>query len=172
VRPIADPADSRKGHGGTSAVGNGPAVNLEEGVGLGAGAIMPAPVNAQIEAEFEANPPWDQITAGTEEFEEEGEEWEEEYAAFGPAPSQLDGGPHIEAAVLYPALEGEGRREEEKQLAVLCYEEEHHISESARACARYADIFGDVKKALKTAWRKLRAAGGHVYGEAKRWSIG
>jgi hypothetical protein len=69
--------------GGTSAVGNGPAVNLEEDVGLGAGAIMPAPVNAQIEAEFEANPPWDQITAGTEEYEEEEEEGEEEYAAFG-----------------------------------------------------------------------------------------
>jgi RHS repeat-associated protein len=53
---------------GLSAVGEGE--HLEGGVGIAAGAIMPPPVNSQIEAAFQANPPWAQGTAGGEEYEE------------------------------------------------------------------------------------------------------
>ncbi|MHB1569635.1 MAG: hypothetical protein ACYC0H_10570, partial [Solirubrobacteraceae bacterium] len=37
------------------------------GSGDAPGSIAPPPVNTQIEAEFWADPPWDQITAGSEE---------------------------------------------------------------------------------------------------------
>ena len=63
--------------GGLAAVGSGEGVHLENGVGIVAGAIMPAPTNVQAEEAFWADPPWDQITAGGEEYEE-WEEWEEE----------------------------------------------------------------------------------------------
>jgi YD repeat-containing protein len=60
---------------------SGEGTDLVGGVGIAANAVMPPPVNAEIEATFQANPPWDQVTAGTEEYEEyweeEGEEGEE-----------------------------------------------------------------------------------------------
>jgi RHS repeat-associated protein len=75
--------------GGLSAVGTGEGTQLPGGIGIAEGAIMPAPVNLQIEAAFRADPPWDQVTAGNEEYEEYEEyeeEWEEEggeeYASY------------------------------------------------------------------------------------------
>ncbi len=69
--------------GGLSAVATGEGIQVEGGTGIAAGAIMPLPVNAQIEAAFQASPPWDQFTAGTEEYEEYEEEWEEEGEEYG-----------------------------------------------------------------------------------------
>jgi RHS repeat-associated protein len=68
--------------GGLSAVGTGTGTQLAEGAGIAEGAIMPAPVNTQIEEAFQTNPPWDQTTAGNEEYEEYEEEGGEEYAAY------------------------------------------------------------------------------------------
>jgi RHS repeat-associated protein len=66
--------------GGLSAVGTGEGQQLAGGTGIAAGAITPGPVNAQLEAAFWASPPWDQETAGNEEYEEyeKDEEYEEE----------------------------------------------------------------------------------------------
>jgi hypothetical protein len=64
--------------GGLSSVGTGEGTQLTGGTGIAAGAVMPAPVNTQIEEAFEASPPWDQVTAGDEEYEEYEEWWEEE----------------------------------------------------------------------------------------------
>ncbi len=66
--------------GGASAVGGtSEGTTLTGGTGIAANAITPPPVNTEIEAAFQANPPWDQATAGTEEYEEYWEEeWEEE----------------------------------------------------------------------------------------------
>ncbi len=63
--------------GGLSAVGTGEGEPLAGGTGIAAGAMMPPPVNTQLEAAFWASPPWDQETAGNEEYEES-EEYEEE----------------------------------------------------------------------------------------------
>jgi RHS repeat-associated protein len=90
--------------GGLSSVGTGEGEQLPGGVGIAAGAIMPPPVNAQLEAAFWASPPWDQETAGNEEYEEyeEEEEGEEEYIGSheGPASSEA----HTESGILW--LEG------------------------------------------------------------------
>jgi RHS repeat-associated protein len=90
--------------GGLSAVGTGEGTQLPGGTGIAAGAIMPAPVNAQLEAAFWASPPWDQVTAGSEEYEEYEEyeeEGEEEYASN----KQSTEG-HTESGVLRQPLEG------------------------------------------------------------------
>jgi RHS repeat-associated protein len=93
--------------GGLAAVGSGEGVHLENGVGIAAGAMMPAPVNLQIEAAFKADPPWDQITAGSEEYEE-WEEWEEEgeYAADHQGGHEGQDEARSEPAVLYQPLGG------------------------------------------------------------------
>ena len=61
-------------------------LNSEGKEGLPLALIRPVPVNLQMEREFEEHPPWDQATAGDEEFEEfeeEGEGGFEEIAARG-----------------------------------------------------------------------------------------
>lgn len=70
--------------GDLSAVGTGEGVQLQGGTGIASGAVMPAPVNTQMEEAFWAAPPWDQVTAGGEEYEEYEEEGEygTEYAAY------------------------------------------------------------------------------------------
>lgn len=92
--------------GGLSAVSEGTGTQVVEGVA--AGAIMPLPVNVQIEAAFQANPPWDQITAGTEEYEEYEEEWEEEgdyeYASYHDGGDAEYGTGHTEEGMLYQPL--------------------------------------------------------------------
>ncbi len=95
--------------GGLSAVGTGEGTQLASGVGIAAGAIMPPPVNTQIEAAFAANPPWDQLTAGTEEYEEYEEEYEEEEGEYeyvanhhGAERGKEEG--HMEGGVLYQPL--------------------------------------------------------------------
>jgi RHS repeat-associated protein len=93
--------------GGLSAVGTGEGEQLAGGIGIAAGAIIPAPVNAQLEAAFSASPPWDQETAGNEEYEEyEEEEGGEEYvSSHMEENSQSEG--LIERLGFGQALEGE-----------------------------------------------------------------
>lgn len=66
--------------GGLSAVGTGEGTQLTSS--LAAGAITPPPVNTALEAAFWASPPWDQETAGNEEYEEYEEEGGEEYGGY------------------------------------------------------------------------------------------
>jgi RHS repeat-associated protein len=89
--------------GGLSAVGIGEGVHLENGTGIAAGAIMPAPADTQAEEAFWADPPWDQVTAGYEEYEEYEEEYEYEYASYHNGVGQ-SGQAHLEPAVLYQPL--------------------------------------------------------------------
>jgi RHS repeat-associated protein len=94
--------------GGLSAVGTGEGVQLEGGTGIAAGAIMPAPADTQAEEAFWADPPWDQVTAGDEEYEEYEETEEEglEYASdHGGAGGKGEVG--VESAVLYQTLEAQ-----------------------------------------------------------------
>jgi RHS repeat-associated protein len=93
--------------GGLASVGTGEGTQLSGGTGIAAGAIMPAPVNLQVEAEFEADPPWDQEMAGAEEYEEweESEEWWEEVAFRSEGKDHHE--VHIAPAVLYQPLGGE-----------------------------------------------------------------
>ena len=63
--------------GGASAIGGtGEGTTLTDGTGIAANAVMPPPVNTEIETAFQTSPPWDQQHAGTEEYEEY---WEEEW---------------------------------------------------------------------------------------------
>jgi RHS repeat-associated protein len=91
--------------GGVSAVSTGEGTQVAGGTGVAAGAIMPLPVNTQIEEAANANPPWDQVTAGDEEYEEyEGEEGEEsEYASYRPG-SKGQQEAQTESAILYQPL--------------------------------------------------------------------
>ncbi len=102
--------------GGLSSVGIGEGEQLAGGVGIAAGAVMPLPVNAAIMAAFEADPPWDQVTAGNEEYEEyeeyeeeEGEEYE--YASYRPEAESGKEERHVESGVLYQPLDGEATSE-------------------------------------------------------------
>ncbi len=97
--------------GGVSAVGTGEGVQLAGGTGIASGAVMPAEVNTQMEEAFWAAPPWDQITAGYEEYEEYEEEGEGEgyeYAAYhqGDKSESEDAG--VEEGVLYQPIGYEG----------------------------------------------------------------
>ncbi|HEV3318456.1 MAG TPA: RHS repeat-associated core domain-containing protein [Solirubrobacteraceae bacterium] len=95
--------------GGLSAVGTGEGVQLENGVGIAAGAIMPLPPDAQAEEAFRADPPWDQVTAGTEEYEEYEEEggYGHEYISNHHDGTEGYEEPHLESGVLYQPLETE-----------------------------------------------------------------
>jgi RHS repeat-associated protein len=98
--------------GGLSAVGTGEGVELQNGEGIGTDAIMPAPPDQQAEEAFAANPPWDQITAGNEEYEEfewYEEEGEYEYASYSRGGENGKEEAHTEPAVLYQPL-GEASR--------------------------------------------------------------
>jgi RHS repeat-associated protein len=86
--------------GGLSAVGHGEGVHLEGGVGVGAGAVSPPPPNLQAEAAFAAAPPWDQVTAGAEEYEE----WEEEESGYEWASYSHDAESGEEEAHAEPAI--------------------------------------------------------------------
>jgi RHS repeat-associated protein len=132
--------------GGLAAVGEGEGIHLENGVGIAAGAMMPAPVNLQIEEAFKADPPWDQITAGGEEYEE-WEEYEEEggyeYASDhqgGERGSKPEA--RLESGVLYQPLPeaaiGDGEAGSgNKSVAPLC---EPGSGSSNHSCARDAMI--------------------------------
>lgn len=87
--------------GGLSAVGTGEGTPLPGGVGMAANAVTPPPVNAQVEAAFWASPPWDQETAGNEEYEEY--EYEEEGEEEWVSNRQGTEG-HIESGVLVEGL--------------------------------------------------------------------
>jgi len=69
---------------------------------------MPAPVNIQLEEALEASPPWDQITAGNEEYEEyeeyEEEEGYEDVAWYRKSGNEQETG-HVEGGLLYQPLE-------------------------------------------------------------------
>ena len=99
--------------GGDSAIGEGEGTHLENGVGIAAGAIIPLPTDAQAEAAFWADPPWDQVTAGSEEYEEEWEEYEEEdgygyeYASNHQGSESDEPEAHVEAAILIQPLQAE-----------------------------------------------------------------
>jgi hypothetical protein len=67
---------------------------------------MPTPVNTQIEAAFQANPPWDQTTAGNEEYEEYEEEWEEESEEYAAYHQEAGHEAHAEDAQLVQPLSG------------------------------------------------------------------
>jgi RHS repeat-associated protein len=157
--------------GGLSAVASGEGIHLEGGVGIAAGAIMPPPVNMQIEEAFEASPPWDQVVAGDEEFEEfeeewgeEGEEGGEEYAAFGPGPGSksspqaLQSTQTAEGGVFFQALSGEEDRRSEgrtmnRSMIHLCEQDV-----GRKACESYVGFFGWLKKEVKSKWRWLKKA--------------
>jgi RHS repeat-associated protein len=101
-----------KPYAGEVTVGTGQGERLAAGGGQAEGAITPAPVNAQIEAAFQANPPWDQVTAGTEEYGEYEEEWEEEgeeweYTSYhkGAKPGHEEA--HVEPALLVSPMNGQ-----------------------------------------------------------------
>ena len=78
--------------GGNASVGEGEGEMLAGGVGDAPGSIAPPPVNTQIEAEFWADPPWDQITAGSEELEEYEEPGESAPAVLGVSSQARSGG--------------------------------------------------------------------------------
>jgi RHS repeat-associated protein len=94
--------------GGASAVGSGPGVQLQGGTGIAEGAIVPPPVNRQAEEAFWADPPWDQVTAGDEEYEEyeeyEGEQGESEWANYRHGANPNSEESHVEPISLYQQL--------------------------------------------------------------------
>ena len=114
--------------GGLSAVGTGEGVELQNGEGIGSDAIMPAPPDQQAEEAFAANPPWDQITAGDEEYEEYEEEYEEgeyEYASYH-RDSEGKEEAHLESGVLYQPLAeaplggGDGKTDSSSNASPFC----------------------------------------------------
>ena len=151
--------------GGLSAVGEGEGIHLENGVGIAAGALMPAPVNLQAEAAFRADPPWDQIAAGSEEYEEWWEEeGEYEEAAYHQRPESGDDEAHLESGVLYQPLPEAAAGHSEAVLGnnsvvPLC---EPGSRSSDRSCAREAMINrGGVTGSCGC---EIRLHGGRLYG--------
>lgn len=110
--------------------------------------------------------------------EEEGEEGGMEDAAFGPRPQPVQ----IEDGVLYQLHAPEAERimrQDLTKLAILCNKEmvrgalndlevNGHSESHTEACARYADIFSEAEKALKSGWHWIKKAGSHVYHEGVR----
>ncbi len=155
--------------GGLSAVGSGEGIQVEGGTGIAAGAIMPLPVNAQIEAAFQASPPWDQFTAGTEEYEEYEEEWEEEgeeyeYASYKHEGSDREQQGNIETGLIYQSLEGmtEDQAAATARVASLCEVElgQHPKVVSYGGCTRLVDILG-IGKAYKELWHTVKHSWGY-----------
>ncbi len=133
--------------GGASAVGGtGEGVQLAGGTSIAEGAIMPAPVNTQMEEAFFASPPWDQVTAGEEEYEEyeeEGEEWE--YVNYEHGGKEGREEAHVEPAILVQSL-GESTSEAKAgAMAHQCQDTAHEVSKKG-PCARYASIGSWIKK--------------------------
>ncbi len=150
---------------GASAIGGtGEGTTLTGGTGIAANAIMPPPVNTEIEAAFQANPPWDQATAGTEEYEEYWEEeWEEggyEEAAYHPGAKPAGEEPHLEEGLLVQPLEAGAGEVEGKPgaggVVRLCSAEP---KEASVPCAQYASIFGKAWHWVTHHIHKLVAAG-------------
>ena len=135
--------------GGASAIGEGEGSQLTGGVGVAEGAIMPTPVNTQIEEAFWANPPWDQLTAGTEEYEEyENEEWEEEEVAYHPGGNPASEEAHVEQGLLYQPLAEKASQPTRASLMAMCSTELHteRRAQPHGACMAYVGLFGELKK--------------------------
>ena len=154
--------------GGLSAVSTGEGTQVAGGTGIAAGAIMPLPVNTQIEEAANANPPWDQVTAGDEEYEEYEEWWEEgeyEYAAFhrqnGPGHEQSG---NIETGLIYQSLEGmtEIQAAATARAASLCEAELGMRPKIAPhgECTRFVDFLG-IGKAYKGLWHTVKQSWGY-----------
>jgi len=95
--------------GGLSAVGEGEGVGLENGTGLAEGAVMPQPVNLELEREYRQAREAREAAEAAAEAEEEWEWWEEEEGEYEWATYHNDGGKeqaHAEPAVLYTPLGG------------------------------------------------------------------
>jgi RHS repeat-associated protein len=151
--------------GGLTAVGTGTGTTPEGGTFIAEGAIMPAPVNLQIEQAFQENPPWDQTTAGNEEYEEyeeewweeEGEEWE--YAAYHRGAGHDEA--HAEPGLLYQPLTGSRAENQtnpvKTNLVALCQSELKHDVEPNQygACARYVHWYSGI---TKTIWQGVKLA--------------
>jgi RHS repeat-associated protein len=136
--------------GGLSAVGHGEGVHLEGGTGVAAGAISPPPPNLQAEAAFAADPPWDQVTAGAEEYEEWEEEGEYEYASDHQGSEDGKEEAQLEPPVLYEPFGTEaGEYDSDKpSTASLC------ASTTVADCSR--DIGGVGHRSRhKTLWKAL-----------------
>jgi RHS repeat-associated protein len=166
--------------GGLSAVGTGEGTQLAGGTGVAAGAIMPAPVNAEIGKAFEADPPWDQIFAGDEEYEEyeeyeeEGEEWE--YVAYHQGAKAVSEAVHAEEGLLFQPL-GEATSKEQTvegmaNLAVLCGDELNSQAGQGGhgACARYAHWYSGIVKVAKAVWHGVKRAARFVTEEGENLS--
>ncbi|HEV7944037.1 MAG TPA: RHS repeat-associated core domain-containing protein [Solirubrobacteraceae bacterium] len=145
--------------GGLSAVGTGEGQQIAGGTGVAEGAITPPPVNAQVEAAFWASPPWDQITAGNEEYEEYGEyseeEGGEEYASYHQGG---EAGP--EAQVEPGLLEKSDAEGGNRNVVQSCGTDSEVFM--ALPCARDVGILGDLEKAwhwVKHNIHKLVAVG-------------
>jgi RHS repeat-associated protein len=156
--------------GGLGSVETGPGVQIAEGTGVAAGAIMPAPVNAQIEAAFQANPPWDQITAGTEEYEEFEEEGEgEEYAAWHHPAAGEHGTGGTEEGILFQLLGPEASQDMRTSLMAMCSMELHEYARALPrgACMEYVDLIGEIvggiEKAAKGGWKVMKHAASNVW---------
>jgi RHS repeat-associated protein len=164
--------------GGVSAAAPGEGIHEGGPTGIAAGAIMPPPVNEAAEAAFWANPPWDQDTAGTEEYEEY-EEWGEEEGgyegvAYHPGTGgQVEG--HVEEALLYQPLgdgssvvqvEAELRRVPPRCLKLYAESEGKGLSSNA-GCMRYAGLFGEIvggiEKVAKGGWKVIKHAASNVW---------
>jgi RHS repeat-associated protein len=129
--------------GGLSAVGTGEGVELQNGEGIGSDAIMPATPDQQAEEAFAADPPWDQITAGNEEYApqaSEEPEWTETEISlpggrgFGRLANHLEPG-------VPPGARCEGSTDSKKykkEHPKLCHEIESNPWEPAEAfCAAF-----------------------------------
>jgi len=129
--------------GGLEALGEGSGIHLEDGTGLGEGAVMPLPVNWELVREYEAA----EAEAGAEEYEE-WEWWEEEgeYVSYHPDEGD-EQEPHIEPVVLYQPLEEEFRSIR-ANLVAMCSAElrEHDQAKLHGACIEYASLFGEIAK--------------------------
>ena len=116
--------------GGLSAVGTGEGTKLAGGEGIAAGAVMPPPTNVQAEEEFAADPPWDQATAGTEEYEPP-EEPEEEGGGYKPSRHSNNEDPGLPpGAQCEGAVDSKKYKKEHKK---LCHEIESNPWEPADA---------------------------------------
>ncbi|MGA8365643.1 MAG: RHS repeat-associated core domain-containing protein [Solirubrobacteraceae bacterium] len=148
--------------GGASAVGSGEGVQLAGGVGIAAGAIMPAPVNTQLEEAFWSSPPWDQATAGIEEYEEYEEEESEagyEETAYHAGAEAGKQGAYTEPAVLYQSLPTEESETDAKmgELARQCRGTSSSTSR-VESCERYASLLGKALGVIKKGWKAVKAA--------------
>ena len=156
--------------GGATAIGGtSEGTTLTDGTGIAANAITPPPVNTEIETAFQTNPPWDQNTAGTEEYEEYWEEeWIEEegteFASYLPGVGGEEGS-LIQEGLLYQPLREEGTElggHDTERAVVLCIKQSEG---NGHPCARYILSFGEIASGLEHLGDKI-VAGGKLVGRA------